>query len=152
MNWNDSLQGGERNGGRRRAAAFSLVEVLAVVVILGILFGVAMPAWEWALEKSNGRKCGANLLVLENAKDSFRLDSPGGTLSFPTLKAYIRGAETLPDSFDFVNDATRPPLLKCPSIGGGLYSNLVESSLPCKCSLNGQNGDVDKNGIHDLGL
>lgn len=147
-----SHPGGERSWGRRGVAAFTFVEVLVVVVILGILFGVAMPAWEWALEKSNGRKCGANLLVLENAKDSYRLDSPGAAFSFATLKPYIRGAETLSDTFDPVNDPDRPPLLKCPSIGGGLYSNLLESSLPCKCSLNGKNGDVDKNGIHDLGL
>ncbi len=142
----------EGNYTGRDARAFTLVEVLVVAVILGILFSVAMPAWEWALEKSNGRKCGANLLVLENAKDSFRLDNPGGVLSFANLKAYIRGAESLSDTFDFANDPNRPPLLKCPAIGAGVYSNLLNPSLPCACSLNGLNGDTANNGIHDLGL
>jgi prepilin-type N-terminal cleavage/methylation domain-containing protein/prepilin-type processing-associated H-X9-DG protein len=46
---------------RRRRPAFTLVELLVVIAIIGLMLGLAMPAFSSAILKAQSVKCGVNL-------------------------------------------------------------------------------------------
>ena len=60
-----------QKGGRR---AFTLVEVMIVVVIIGLLAGVVTYATTGYLEKAKRKKAAADLSTLRGAVDQFYLD------------------------------------------------------------------------------
>jgi prepilin-type N-terminal cleavage/methylation domain-containing protein len=110
---------------------FTLLELVATVTILSLLSTLSAPSLLGSLEKSRGKRCGMNLLVLEGAKVSYFLDHPWEPLSSPEqLSPYL--PEGIP---------------QCPS--GGVYNYLNERLTRCECSLNGLNGDQPANGLHD---
>ncbi len=116
------------------SAGFTLLELLVVVSLLGLLSTLAAPSILFALEKARGRRCGANLLLLEAAKEAYYLEHPTEALRFvEQLLPYLR--QGMP---------------ACPS--GGLYSNLYERLASCSCSLNGKDGDGPVDGAHDCGF
>jgi prepilin-type N-terminal cleavage/methylation domain-containing protein len=113
---------------------YTLLELTVVVALLGLLYTLAAPSVLSSFEKARGRRCAANLLLLENAKDGFFLDYPGQTLtSTGQLLPYMKHG-----------------MPSCPS--GGVYLNLTETFAGCACSLNAQGSGVEKDGVHDSGL
>src|ERR1700693_3558996 len=112
----------------RSKRAFTLLEILVVVVIgafvaAGISVGVTQ-----AISDSKGRQCAANLATIEGAKDEFTRDNPGVVLtSVDQLKPYLRYG-----------------LPTCPS--GGTYDHVLDSNQRCACSL----GTDHKAGFHNL--
>ena len=113
---------------------FTLVELLASVTIIGLLSTLAAPSLMWALERSQGGRCGTNLLLIENAKDAFQLDNPAAEISSPSqLLPYLKGA-----------------MPSCPA--GGEYLNVTDRLKRCSCALNGKTGDKPADGIHDSGM
>lgn len=116
------------------ANGFTLIELIVVVTLMGILFSLAAPSVMSSMEKTRGRRCGANLLLLENAKDAYLLDHPGQAItSNNRLLPYLKHG-----------------MPRCPS--GGAYSNLTEPMAPCSCTLNIQTTADEHDGIHDPGL
>lgn len=61
----------------RTNKAFSLVEVLVAVAILGIIVGIAMPAWGKARLSANQARRDGNLHLLNSAADRATLDDNG---------------------------------------------------------------------------
>ncbi|RFC45800.1 MAG: pseudopilin PulG [Verrucomicrobia bacterium] len=113
---------------------YTLLELTVVVALLGLLYTLAAPSVLSSFEKARGRRCAANLLLLESAKDAFSLDHPGQTLtSAGQLLPYLKHG-----------------MPSCPS--GGVYMNLTEAFAGCACSLNAQGSGVEKDGVHDSGL
>jgi prepilin-type N-terminal cleavage/methylation domain-containing protein/prepilin-type processing-associated H-X9-DG protein len=49
---------------RRRRLAFTLVELLVVIAIIGLLAGLAMPAYERAIATARSAKCASNLAAI----------------------------------------------------------------------------------------
>jgi prepilin-type N-terminal cleavage/methylation domain-containing protein len=74
---------------------FTLVEVMIVVLIIGILAGIAVPQFLRARSISWQKSCQSNLRAIENAKDEWateRHKNAGDPCSYNDLvPEYIRG-------------------------------------------------------------
>jgi len=112
-----------------RISGFTLTELLTVMIVVGCIAALAMPAYTSLKAQSQGQRCSANLHLIESAKDSFIKDNPGQTLtSTSQLLPYLKyGMPT------------------CPS--GGTYSNVLDPYTRTSCSAD--NGTND--GLHDYG-
>ena len=71
---NKRSQKSEARSQKWAGRAFSLVEVMIVVVIIGLLAGVVTYATTGYLEKAKRKKAAADLSVLRGAVDQFYLD------------------------------------------------------------------------------
>jgi prepilin-type N-terminal cleavage/methylation domain-containing protein len=96
--------------------AFTLVEIMIVVLIIGILVAIAVPNFIRARESARARACVANLRQIDSAKEQYAMDNrlaQGATM--PALSAlcgtgtttYIKGGSPA-----------------CPSSGTYTVSNL----------------------------
>lgn len=64
----------QRQRGRRRAAGFTLIEIMVVVVIMGLLAGVITVAVMRNVDKARLQTAATQLGALGQALDSFKLD------------------------------------------------------------------------------
>ena len=70
-----ALSVAQRRGARCRAVAgFTLMEVMIVVVIVGILMSVALPAYQGSLQKGRRSDAMSALLDASNRQQQFMLD------------------------------------------------------------------------------
>jgi prepilin-type N-terminal cleavage/methylation domain-containing protein len=91
-----------------RRSAFTLVEIMIVVAIIGLLAAIAIPNFIKARELSQKSACIANLKQIDGAKGTWALenkkvstDTPNtGDLYGPTL--YIRDEPTCPANGTYV--------------------------------------------------
>jgi len=97
--------------------AFTLVEIMIVVLIVGILLAVAVPNFMTARESSNAKACSANLHLIESAKDEYARDN------------HLKDGMTITHLSDFAKN-----LPECPS--GGKYSIGAIGQVPT-CSEGG---------------
>jgi type II secretion system protein G len=101
-----------RAGGR----GFTLVEVMMVVLIMGILLAIAMPAFIKARDKGRQKTCMSNLKQIENAKEQWAMDTKASPTSAPTpadlygQTNYIKTAPSCPSSglYTIGDMSTRP--------------------------------------------
>ena len=84
--------------------AFTLVEIMIVVLIIGILVAIAVPNFIRARESARARACVANLRQIDSAKEQYAMDNrlaQGSTMpALSTLcgtgtTTYIKGASLL---------------------------------------------------------
>jgi prepilin-type N-terminal cleavage/methylation domain-containing protein len=77
-----------------RKRGFTLVEIMIVILILGLLLGIALPQWVRARERSQGMTCVANLRKIRDAKEQFAMETNlvnGAPCTFANLAPdYIR--------------------------------------------------------------
>lgn len=59
---------------KKQSQAFTLVEVLIVVLIIGMLVSLAAPNFVRARETARAKSCAQNLRVIEVAKDQYMMD------------------------------------------------------------------------------
>jgi prepilin-type N-terminal cleavage/methylation domain-containing protein len=78
--------------------AFTLVEIMIVVLIIGILLAIAVPNFVRARASSRQKACISNLRLIESAKQLWAMDKkkgPGVSLVYADLvgaNLYIKGA------------------------------------------------------------
>lgn len=59
---------------KKSLKAFTLVEIMIVVAIIGIIIAIAVPAFLRARENSRGRACQENLAKIDGAKEQYGLE------------------------------------------------------------------------------
>jgi len=65
-------------------AAFTLVEIMIVVAIIGLLAAVAVPSIVRARETAQRTACIGNLRVIDGAKGTWALETKRGSTDVPT--------------------------------------------------------------------
>ena len=105
-----------------RRSAFTLVEIMIVVAIIGLLAAIAIPNFIKAREASQKNACIANLRQMDGAKNTWALEEKKTSTAAPT-DAQIFGA-TL-----YIRD--KP---SCPA--AGTYTLLTVADKP-KCTIPG---------------
>lgn len=103
--------------------AFTLIEIMIVVLIIGILLAIAVPNFVRAREASRAKACVANLKQIDSAKEQWAMDnrvSAGQGAPTPALlsgtNGYIKSEPVCPSSGSYTsgNVGTAPTC----SIGG----------------------------------
>lgn len=107
-----------------RHRAFTLVEIVIVVLIIGILMAIATPQWFKAREAARKRSCLANLRQIAAAKEQFAMEeklSDGAPVTQGDLwPAYLKGSA----------------FPSCPTAGTYTIGNVGQDPV---CSIHGAN-------------
>jgi type IV pilus assembly protein PilA len=78
---------------RKNRRAFTLVELLVVVLILAILMAVALPLYLAAISSSEKGAARANMQTIANANQSFKLQSPTRAFATDIDQLYASGTD-----------------------------------------------------------
>ena len=107
--------------------AFTLVEIMIVVLIIGILVAIAVPNFIRARETARARACVANLRQIDSAKEQFAMDTRmAQTSTTPITMADICGTTAT----SYIKGPVTGPL--CPSAATTPYaSSLISASPVC---------------------
>ena len=79
--------------------AFTLVEIMIVVLIIGILLAIAVPNFIRAREQSRAKSCSANLKQFDSAKEQWAMDkkkNEGDTVTFADIVGATLYIKALP--------------------------------------------------------
>ena len=102
--------------------AFSLVEIMFVVTIIGLLAIIVLPSFLRSREESTRKACGNNLLQIYNAKLRWALENKKGGDDVPTdadlfgANSYIRVKPTCPGGGTYtIGPVDSPPTRTVPS-------------------------------------
>ncbi|MDR3708373.1 MAG: prepilin-type N-terminal cleavage/methylation domain-containing protein [Capsulimonadaceae bacterium] len=80
---------GLRSALRRKAAGFTLVEIMIVVLIIGILLAIAIPNFVTARNSARAKGCVGNLKQIDSAKQQYIMDTKqNSTFAFSAASAY----------------------------------------------------------------
>jgi len=88
----------------RAKQAFTLIEIMIVVLIIGILLAIAVPNFIRAREQSRSKSCSANLKQIDAAKEQFAMDAKkntGDAVAFTDIvgaSLYLKSTPTCPSS------------------------------------------------------
>jgi len=104
---------GNRNG-------FTLVEIMVVVLIIGLLLMIAVPAWVGARQRSQARTCQSQLREIRYAKEAWGMDNQKKSTDTPTMEdlypAYLKKEPRCPAGGEYtIGDLSTDPTC---SIGG----------------------------------
>lgn len=91
----------------RKTKAFTLVEIMIVVLIIGILLAIAVPNFIRARETSRARTCSGNLKQIDSAKEQYAMENRLGQ------------GDAIPDGDLWAADGYIKAEPECPS--GGAY-------------------------------
>ena len=110
----------------RKMRGFTLVELLIVLLILGILIGLAVPRYLTALEKSKETTFCSNVRSIISAMETYRMNQ--GTMEYPedvsvitTSAAYFSQPPINPYTGEVMEAATSTETL-----GSFTYTRVVE--------------------------
>jgi prepilin-type N-terminal cleavage/methylation domain-containing protein len=105
-------------------AAFTLVEIMIVVAIIGLLAAIAIPNFVKARATSQANACINNLRQLDDAVNQMAIERglrTGATYNFPS------------DVLPYLKLNSNGALPPCPA--GGAYSGSAIGTFPPSCSL-----------------
>ncbi len=114
-----------QNSKLKSPTGFTLIEILIVVVIVGLLAGIAIPNFLRGAKTARKKACINNLMMIDGAKEQYALDynlSSGDSVTNAQINAYIKGGAP-----------------ECPS--GGTYTYEAVDTNPT-CTLGGSKGHV----------
>jgi general secretion pathway protein G len=114
--------------GKRRAAGFTLLELLVVLVILGLLVGIVAPRFFGQVGKSETKVAKAQIRALEDALDQYRVD----TGHYPTTEQGLAALMSPPSG----EAKWQGPYLK-KALPNDPWGNAYQYRLP------GEHGDYD---------
>jgi general secretion pathway protein G len=114
--------------GKRRAAGFTLLELLVVLVILGLLVGIVAPRFFGQVGKSETKVAKAQIRALEDALDQYRVD----TGHYPTTEQGLAALMSPPSG----EAKWQGPYLK-KALPNDPWGNTYQYRLP------GEHGDYD---------
>jgi prepilin-type N-terminal cleavage/methylation domain-containing protein len=77
-----------------RSQAFTLVEIMIVVLIIGILMSIAIPNFISARSNSRRSACIANLRQIEGAKEQWAMVAKKGATDTPTSSDLLGSSTT----------------------------------------------------------
>jgi prepilin-type N-terminal cleavage/methylation domain-containing protein len=99
-NYNKTGKSKMRN--KNRKGAFTLVEIMIVVLIIGILLAIAVPNFVKARETSRSRTCVGNLKQTDSAKEQYAMENrlaTGAAVTWANLTPdYLKRQPTCPSS------------------------------------------------------
>jgi prepilin-type N-terminal cleavage/methylation domain-containing protein len=99
--------------------AFTLIEIMIVVLIIGILLAIAVPNFVRARESARSKACISNLKQIQSAKEQWAMDNKkAGTETPATTAIYGSGNYIL----------VRPT---CPSTNANYTENAVDANPTC---------------------
>src|SRR5215207_4009701 len=78
------------NSNRHSRAAFTLIELLCVLVILGVLAAVVVPRFTSRTEQAKNTAAATDISVIEGAIDSFQVDTGRFPTSDEALSALVQ--------------------------------------------------------------
>jgi prepilin-type N-terminal cleavage/methylation domain-containing protein len=114
-------------------SAFTLVEIMIVVAIIGMLATIAIPNYMQAREKTRQTACITNLQRLEGAIEAWALETrkqSGQPVEYSDISGYLRnsvicpaGGTTFSDSYQLTSVDGRPSCLRVPI---GQYAHRLE--------------------------
>lgn len=119
---------------QRRKSAFTLVEIMIVVLIIGILLAIAVPNFVHAREASRGKACISNLQQVDSAKEQYAIDNklaPGDA----TVAADNLGTGSLLVGAALYIRSTP----KCPSNGAYTVGNIGSAPV---CAIGANTGSA----------
>ena len=116
---------GSRAARRRNSSGFTLIEIMAVVIIMGLLMGMVGVSVFAQVDKARATTAKGKIAQLESALEFYRMDNskypptldglitkPDGARNFPR-GGYLRKKEALLDpwerKFEYVNPGTKNP-------------------------------------------
>lgn len=93
---------------KKASQAFTLIEIMIVIAIIGIVIAIAIPAFLRARENSFGRACQENLAKVDGAKQQYAMEEKvpeGSTIPDDALWAedktgYLKAEPTCPQTDD----------------------------------------------------
>ena len=100
---------------------FTIIELLAVLVILGVIAGIAVPKVSQTIYNSKVKACEANLDMITRAIERYGMDHIDLTTGQPDYSAIAADdwSQLIPGYFDTKNKSGDEPT--CP-VDGGVYS------------------------------
>ncbi|GAB4462994.1 MAG: hypothetical protein OHK0029_30900 [Armatimonadaceae bacterium] len=116
--------------------AFTLIEIMIVVLIIGILLAIAVPNFVRARESSRQKACIANLKQIQSANEQWAMDTrAGATTAPPAITALVGPALYIKQT----------PV--CPA--GGKYDNAVTIAGNPTCSYGTTGGSEFNHALPD---
>lgn len=114
-------------------SSFTLVEILVVVIIIGVLVGLALPGFRVAKERVLDREAKANLVLIQGAEKIFLIESGSYYSSSviadinSNLKVHLPAGGTL--SWSYAVDNSQATASRLPS--GRVWSLTFTGNTPC---------------------
>lgn len=106
-----------------RLLAFTLVEIMIVVLVIGILLAIAIPNFLLARETSRAKACIENLKEIDTAKEQWMIDNKSSTFTSFQIIPAAAGSPS-----DGVLSTYLRNIPQCPE--SGYYTVGNESELP----------------------